>query len=85
MNIIEKLIADGIAKNMFQSANIANGLRLAELKTDDERIARARLYRDHRNSGETSRTSFEKAIAGKGVPAPMFDGVMHTTEQAERE
>ena len=85
MNIIEKLIEDGIAKNVFQSANIANGLRLAELKTDDERIARSRLYRDHRNSGESSRTAFEKAIAGEAVPAPMFEEVLHTIEEAERE
>jgi hypothetical protein len=80
MNIIEKIIADGIAKNVFQATHIANGLKLVEMKTDDERLARCRLYRDWRNAGEKSATAYAKAIAGEAVPAPMFAEMLHSEE-----
>lgn len=81
MNIIDKLIADGIASNVFQATHIANGLKLTELRDDEgAQIARARLYRDWRNAGEPSKVAYERAIKGEVVPAPMFAEVLHSEE-----
>lgn len=66
MNIIEQLIAQGVAKNAFQASHIANGLKLAEMVSDTERIERAKLYRRWRNSKHTptSAEAYDLAIAG---------------------
>jgi hypothetical protein len=82
VNPIEMLIQDGIAKNQFQAAHIANGLKFGECKTSDEMLARARLYRDWRVSQifpkSDTKSCYEKAIAGEAVPVePMFEGVLH--------
>jgi hypothetical protein len=82
-NVIDLLVNDGIANNVFRASAIANGLKLYELKTDDEKLARARLYRDWRNSqifpkADTA-SCFEKAINGEAVPVNvMFDEVLHS-------
>ena len=82
MNILEKLIQDGICDNNFRAVHIANNLKLYDLKTDEERLARARLYRDWRNSqifGRDTKPCYEKAIAGEPVPQmTLIDGVMHS-------
>ena len=77
-NIMEWMIAEKIAKNEFNASAIINGLKLWDLKTEDEQKARIRLYRDWRNAGEKSKVAFEKAIAGAKIlaSAPMFDGAM---------
>ncbi len=62
MTIIEQLIATKIARNPWHAATIANGLHLAELQTDAERMERARLYRLWRNAGEPPAVAFQKAI-----------------------
>ena len=70
-NIIELLKAHKLADNDFRASAIANGCKLYELKTDEERLTRARLYRDWRNSqifGTKTAPCFEKAIAGEAVP-----------------
>lgn len=72
MNIIEKIIDAGIASNIFQATHIANGLRLFELSTDEEKIARCRLYRDWRNAGEPSNVAYQHAIDGD--PLMSFPG-----------
>ena len=81
MNVIEMLINEGIAKNGFQAAHIANGLKLAGLP-EAEQLKRARLYRDWRNTkiyGKETAPCYEKAIAGEAVPVePMFEGVLHS-------
>lgn len=85
MNIIELLILEKIADNGFRASAIANGLKLADLPTDEERLARARLYRDWRNSkiyGKNTAPCFEKAIAGEPVPQmTLIEGVMHSETQ----
>ena len=69
MNIIEWMIERKLAQNTIQAANIANGLKLAELATDEERCARILLYRkwrpktDKKNQLPTWQ-AFELAIAG---------------------
>jgi len=86
MTVIEMLINDKIASNPFQAAHIANGLKLGECKTDEERLARARLYRDFRNATKwLPRVCYEKAIAGEAVPVKsLFDDVLHSKkEEAE--
>jgi hypothetical protein len=81
-NVIELIMAEKIADNGFRAAAIANGCQLSALKTDEERLARVRLYRDWRNSGiygKQTQPCFDKAIAGEAVPVmPMFDEVMHS-------
>lgn len=76
-NVIELLKTAKIADNDFRAMHIANGLKLADLKTDDERLSRARLYRDWRSSqifGKATAPCYEKAIAGEAVPVEkMFE------------
>lgn len=71
-NVIELLIKEKIADNNFRAMHIANGLNLAELKTDEEKLDRARLYRDWRNSkifpSKDTASCFAKAIKGEAVP-----------------
>jgi hypothetical protein len=71
-NIIELIINDKIADNIFRATHIANGLELIKLKTDEEKLARARLYRDWRNSQifkkDDTKSCYEKAIKGEAVP-----------------
>ena len=69
MNIIHWMIDNKIAQNQIQAANIANGLKLAELPDDQSRIARVKLYRkwrpktDKKNQLPTYQ-AFDLAIAG---------------------
>ena len=70
-NIIELLKENKLADNDFRASAIANGCKLYELRTDEERLARARLYRDWRVSqifGNKTAPCFEKAIKGEAVP-----------------
>jgi len=84
-NPIDLLISDGIAKNQFQAAHIANGLKLWDLTTDEDRLPRARLYRDWRNAKiygpKDTASCYIKAI--EGVPVPqlaMIPEAMHSME-----
>ena len=69
MNIIDWMVQQRIAQNTIQAANIANGLKLAEVADDEARIARILLYRkwrpktDKRNQLPTWQ-AFDLAIAG---------------------
>jgi uncharacterized protein YhdP len=72
MNIVEKMIDDKIAQNPWQAAHIANGLKLAECKTDEERVKRYKLYRKWRNAGEPSKVAYQNAIDGKQIDE-LFD------------
>ncbi len=68
MTIIELLIEAKLARNTFHVAAIANGLELGELRTNEERLARARLYRHWREAGEPPALGFKNAIERR---APM--------------
>lgn len=59
------LLTDKIAQNTFQATHIANGLRLWELKSEEEQRERYTLYREWRNAGEPSKVAYENAISGK--------------------
>ena len=69
MNIIQWMLESKFAQNSIQAANIANGLKLYELESDDARIARILLYRkwrpktDKKNQLPTYQ-AFDLAIAG---------------------
>jgi len=67
MNPIEWMIGEKIAKNGFNAAHIANGLRLYELKDDEAKKARCLLYRKWRNAGEDPDIAYQRAIEGKEV------------------
>lgn len=79
-NLFQWMIDEKIARNGFNASAIMNGLELWKLESNEAKKARIKLYRDHRNSGETSKVSFAKAIAGEPVLAddaePMFEGAM---------
>jgi hypothetical protein len=81
-NIIDLLIDEKIADNDFRASHIANGCRLMDLKTDEEKLERARLYRDWRNSGAYHKSDtascFAKAIEGAAAPAALIQEVLHT-------
>ena len=69
--IVTLLIQNKIADNGFRAAHIVRGCKLAELETDEERLARARLYRDWRNSqiyGKNTAPCYEHAVKGDAVP-----------------
>jgi hypothetical protein len=68
MDIISALIHEGIAKNTFNAAAIANGLKFPELPDDESRLARARLYREWRHAGENVQAAFGRAIRGEEAP-----------------
>ena len=71
MNIIDKMIADKIAQNLFQVAHIANGLKLYDLANETEQVARYKLYRLWRDAGEPPKVAYKNAIDGKepmGLP-----------------
>jgi len=85
MNTIELLIEEKIAKNQFQANHIANGLRLWQCDTDEEKLKRARLYRDWRNSQffkkSDTKSCYEKAILGEEVPQEaLIPEALHTKE-----
>jgi hypothetical protein len=81
--ITEAIKAAGYATNDFQAAHIANGLRLYELPTEAEQLARVALYRRWRNKTDVkndipSKQAYDLAIAGiepKDVPIRQVDFV----------
>ena len=75
MNDVELVKEHKFADNDFRAAAICTGLKLWECKTDDEKLARVRLYRDWRNSkiyGKNTAPCFEAAIKGEPVPMTMM-------------
>lgn len=73
MNIIEWMIENKYARNEFQAAHIANGLKLAELHNDPEaQQARVKLYRAWRDSQvfakHDTESCYRMAIKGDAVP-----------------
>jgi hypothetical protein len=77
MNDVELIKVNKFADNDFRAAAIATGCKLWELKTEGEKIARVRLYRDWRVSkiyGKDTKSCFEMACKGEAVPVVnMFD------------
>lgn len=75
MNDVELIKEHKFADNDFRAAAIATGLKLWECKTEEEKIARVRLYRDWRTSkiyGKNTAPCFEAAIKGEPVPMAMM-------------
>lgn len=56
MTDTELLITNGIADNQYSAGHIATGLKLWELKTDDEKLERARIYRLWRPATEKKKS-----------------------------
>jgi hypothetical protein len=71
MNVCELIKFHKFADNDFRAAAIATGCKLWECKTEDDKIARVRLYRDWRNSkiyGKLTAPCFEAACNGEQLP-----------------
>jgi len=82
-NIIEWIIENKFADNMFRASAIANGLHLTDPLHDLEaQQARVKLYRDWRNSGVFAKhdtaSCFAKAICGEPAPKPLIAGTLHS-------
>ena len=77
-SIIDAILAEkteegtALAKNRFQASHMANGLKLFDLKTEDEKLARVRLYRRWRVRGENVQAAYDRAIKGDEPLADMF-------------
>ena len=77
-SIIDAILAEkteegtALAKNQFQASHLANGLKLFDLKTEDEKLARVRLYRRWRVRGENVQAAYDRAIKGEEPLADMF-------------
>lgn len=71
LHIVNLLKGEGLADNDYRANNVMRGLELLALKSDGEILARARLYREWRNSqifsGNTA-PCFEMAVKGEAVP-----------------
>lgn len=66
-NIIEWMIEKKIAKNVFNAAAIANGLKLAGQDFETQKALCA-TYREWRWAGEKSSTAFTNTLEGKIAP-----------------
>lgn len=86
MNLTEWLLEEKIAHHWKHAQNIIVGLELFDLYNEgkfDEIKARARLYRDWRNSQiypkSDTKSCYEKAIAGVAVPiTPLITEAFHS-------
>ena len=74
MNLIQWMIENKFAKNGFNAAAIANGLKLAGLPFEQQ-TERVKLYRKWRDSKYFNSTEgcFIKAIAGEEPPKELFE------------
>jgi hypothetical protein len=78
MNIVERLVAEKIADNSFHAAGMLNVLECLSLGSDEERIARCRLYvawkkylensQEFTNQKNAKIQARKNAIEGKPVP-----------------
>lgn len=68
MTITELIVSQGLADNIWAAAHIVTQLHLAELKTNDERLTRVRLYRHWRNAGESRSAAYIRAMKGESPP-----------------
>lgn len=74
-NIIQKIVDEKLAENVFSASHIANGLKLADLKTEAEQLERVRLYRDWRKHGENTHAAYNRAIKGEKPLPDLFESV----------
>ena len=72
-NIVQKIVDEKLAVNIFAASHIANGLKLADLKTEEEQLARVKLYRDWRKHGENTHAAYDRAIKGEEPLPELFD------------
>lgn len=70
MDIVERIVSEGLAENSYAAQHIAEGLHLAQLKTEEEQIERVRLYRQWRKAGWKSQNAYWHAILGDPAPKP---------------
>lgn len=64
MTIEERIVSEGLAENSFAARHIAEGLELAQLKTEEEQMERVKRYRVLRKAGFKSKEAYRLAIQG---------------------
>ena len=64
MDIVERIVSEGLAENSFAAQHIAEGLHLAQLKTEEEQMERVKRYRVLRQAGFKSKEAYRLAIQG---------------------
>jgi len=80
LDAISAMIHEGIAKNTFNAAAIANGLHFGDLPDDESRLARARIYRAWRRAGENVQAAFARTLRGEPAPTELE---LHAAQERE--
>lgn len=80
LDAISAMIHEGIAKNTFNAAAIANGLHFGDLPDDESRLARARTYRAWRRAGENVQAAFARTLRGEPAPTELE---LHAAQERE--
>ena len=62
MDIVERIVSEGLAENGYAAKHIAEGLHLAQLKTEEEQMARVKAYRALRDHGIKPKEAYIRAI-----------------------
>jgi len=85
MGIVDKIVSEKLAVNVFAASHIANGLKLADLKTEEEQLARVRLYREWRKRGENTGAAYERAIKGEEPLPELFEAEDDSADYGDAE
>lgn len=64
MTIEERIVQEGLAENLFAARHIAEGLHLAQLKTEEEMMERVKKYRWLRECKIKPKEAYRLAILG---------------------
>lgn len=67
MTLIDQLISEKIATNEWHARRMLEVLHCHSLPDEAARLARCRLYHQHKQSGENKAEARRKAIAGEPV------------------
>jgi hypothetical protein len=91
MNVVQQLVDREIVENLYHASGMLNALECYKLDTDEQRIARCKLYNawkdyykepkkdgGYKISKANKAEARKHAVAGDPVPAPMIDGVLHS-------
>lgn len=81
--LVERMVKQGVAQNVYHAAGLLNKLECGTLESDEERLARCRLYKDWQKYYVTAQAfTNEKAmkdaakaaaIRGDKVPALLVE------------
>lgn len=72
--LINRIIKEGLAENFYSATHIAEGLHLAQLKTEEEQMERVKRYRVLRKAGFKPKEAYGLVI--RGAEQHTFTGYM---------